>query len=287
MQEHFTNSKNTPQVISIAKPKPYKPSFNHPSTTPSFSPPANPSSTQAPEQSNFTLQDFLFIPKLLTLGRDVYSMASQGLGHGDMTRQVRDRFNAIHHHPNIALNVNVHLKEPSSLKQQNCEPASFKTYQFLINVGNAQVKEKFQPHLDVNVESQMTSKENTDGRIDPPTPPKSEDAENAKNCNFANQHTACDAVYTFKTARIRKRKSCTCIKRKSLEELIRQERSFNKQIERVKYFWKGENVNHPFMFKKKQMDFYTETEEAMVSEFLDFSKTTIHAEDMQLSISNK
>lgn len=287
MQEHYSNSKTSPPVISIAKPKPYKQIFNHPSITPSFSPPANPSSTQAPEQSNFTLQDFLFIPKLLTLGRDVYSMARQGLGQSDVTRQVRDRFNVIHSHPNIALNVNVHIRDPPSLKQQDCGPAPMKTYQFLINVGNAQVKEKFQPHLDANVESQMMSKENTEGLINLPTPLKSEDAENDHKCNFANQHYACNTMCTFKSARIRKRKSCNCIKKKSLEELIRQERSFNKQIEKVRYFWRGENSNHPFMFKKKQIDFYSETEEAMVSEVLDFSKKAINAEDMHLSISNK
>lgn len=289
MQEPIVNAKNTTQVphmISLGKPKSYKPSFN-PSTTPSFNPPPNPSSAMSTEKSSFNLDDFLFIPKLLSLGKDVHTMASQGLSSNDVGRQVRDRFTAIYDHPNIALNVNVHVKNPA-FKQQNCNVAPVKTYQFLVNVGNAQVKEKFTPHLDNNIETHLLSKDkSTQVSANAPGPIKSFDLDDRTQCNFKSNNFDNFTLQTIKSPRIRKRKNCHCKKRRSLDDLIREERSFNKQIEKVKYFWKGANSNHPFMFKKKLIDFYTESEEPIMSEVVDFSKKAINAEDMHMSVSDK
>lgn len=286
MQQHRPNLNHQPQVLTIGKPTPYNNSFNPSLQNSSFNQPANTRSTHTIEQSNFTLQDFLFIPKLLNLGRDVHTMTSQGLCDGDVDQQVSDRFTAIHNHPNIALNVNVHVLKASD-RQSNCNVPPAKSYQFLVNVGNVQVKEKFKPHLDTNIESKSMSNEKVVGEDSGLSPAKSQDLASPGKCNFKSNKFVTDTACTLPNIRIKKRKTCNCIKRRPLEELMRQERSFNKQVERIRHFWKGENCNHPFMFKKKLMDYYNETDEAIISEVLDFSKKAINAEDLQISISDK
>lgn len=286
MQNSIPKLKLAPQVLTIGKPNRHKPSFNHPTKPPSFNlPAADPNPPPSAEQSNFKLQDFAFIPKLLSLGQDVYSMTSQGLSTSDVSRRVKDRFSEIYEHPSIALNVNVHVKTASN-EQSSCNVPPAKTYQFRINVGNVQAKEKLIPHLGTNAESNIWSKDMIVG-AGSPSLARSPDISNRVNCNFGDDKHVQNTTGLYKASRIRKRKACNCIKRRSLEDLMRQERSFNKQIERVRYFWTGTHNNHPFMFKKKVMEYYIESEEPAVSEVLDFSKKAINAEDMQLSISNK
>lgn len=285
MQQHSPNSNIQPKVLTIGKPYPIKQSFNT-SSQPSFDAPASPHSPASKETANFTLQDFLFIPKLLTLGQDVYSMASKGLHSSDINQQVQDRFTTIHDNPQIALNLNVHIMKALN-ETSSCNAAGPKTYQFLVNVGSPRVKEKFKLHLDTNAESHSISKEQALGTGGLPSPVKSQQLQSQGNCNFKSGKCLSSMACMPLTSRIKKRRLCNCAKRKPLEELMRQERSFNRQVERIQHFWKGGNTNHPFMFKKKLMDYYTETEEAIVSEVQDFSKKAINAEDMQLSISNK
>mgnify|MGYP006978832851 CR=1 FL=1 len=287
MQDHLPHLKVVPQVLTIGKPNHYKPSFNS-SNKPSFNPPANTPSPPSTETSNFSLQDFLFIPKLLNLGRDVHAMASQGMCSGDVTARVKERFTALYDNPSIALNVNVHVRDASANKPSCNVAAPAKTYQFLINVGNVQARDTLKPHLDTNIESHSLSNEKAGLRGgQSPSPARSPELGSPTKCNFSADKDQKANSCASKAARIRKRKTCNCVKRRSLEELIRQERSFNKQIEKVRCFWKGGNSNHPFMFRKKLMDYYTETEEAAISEVLDFSKKAINAEDMHLSISDK
>ena len=287
MQNNLPHLRVKPQVLTIGKPNFYNSSFNS-SNKPSFTTRANIPSPTSTEPSSFTAQDFLFIPKLLSLGRDVHAMASQGMCAGDVTAQVKERFTALYDHPNIALNVNVHVSG-TSVHQPSCNVvAPAKTYQFLINVGNVQAKETLKPHLDTNIESHSLSNEKM--RVEDEQSPShtgSQDIGSPTKCNFSTEKCNKSSDCVSKTARIKKRKTCNCVKRRSLEELIRQERSFNKQIEKVKCFWTGANSNHPFMFKKKLMDYYTEKEEPVISEVLDFSKKAINAEDMQLSMSDK
>lgn len=287
MQDNLPHSRVSPQVLTIGKPNPYNTSFNS-SKQPSFNNQPNIPSPISTENSSFTPHDFLFIPKLLSLGRDVHAMASQGMCSGDVTARVRERFTALYDHPNIALNVNVHVSGMSA-RQSTCNVvAPAKTYQFLINVGNVQAKDTLKPHLDTNIESHLLSNEKL-CEEDALSPPRagSQVIGSPTKCNLSTDKCYKSKECVSKNARIKKRKTCNCVKRRSLEELIRQERSFNKQIERVKCFWTGANINHPFMFKKKLMDYYTEREEPLISEVLDFSKKAINAEDMQLSISDK
>ena len=112
MQDNLPRLRVVPKVLTIGKPNPIKSSFNS-SKQPSFNTPANNPSPTSTEHSSFSAQDFLFIPKLLNLGRDVHAMASQGMCSGDVTARIRERFSALYNHPNIALNVNVHLSGSS------------------------------------------------------------------------------------------------------------------------------------------------------------------------------
>lgn len=75
-------------------------------------------------------------------------------------------------------------------------------------------------------------------------------------------------------------KKCNCAKNNAYEDQFIFDAFYDQQLLKIKFFWRGTNLNYPFTFKKKVMRYYVDTEELSVNEIIDYSKKLIQADEM-------
>lgn len=221
--------------------------------------------------------DSLAVPKLTGLGQEVLSLVKQHFTSNEINDTVKERITPALGNPRVYLNINIHVNNASTqplangIEQNHSGLISRNQENVPINNG---LKLQFTPQATQNsVVNPVPKKVQLPQAI-----PKPSKASNTK-YNHINDNLNKNAHFINQNHRIKKKKSCNCTKKRSLENLIKHERLFNKQAEKTKYFWRGTNLNHPFIFKKKIVKYYSETQEAMVTETIDFSKKTIQADD--------
>lgn len=234
------------------------------------------------DQSAFVMQDFLFIPKLIGLSQDVYTMINKGVSSTEVNSYVKSRFLNIQDNPKVSINVNVAVLDASG-KKPPYKIVSSENFQFLSNFEKCPLNGNAKPQLEPIIEPHFFGNKVAKRANNMPTPIKSLDNQKA-NYNSSILKNGFQTFQTYQSTKIKKRMHCGCTKKRSLEDLMREERLFNKQAEKVKYFWRSTNINYPFTFKKKMIDYYSETNEAMISEVVDFSKKTINADDLHESL---
>lgn len=239
--------------------------------TPEVSPPSN------GETIGFTMQDFFFLPKLVHLSNNVASMVNQGASSNELNNMVKDSFQTMHNDPRIVINLNVYVNcdntkpHPENFPKPNTSNLSA-TQSVVVGTETreqpSRVESHSNEHHNSNTQS-LNSKSNP--LLNKPLTPKN-------NLIYKSQPHPQPGI----SKRIAKREQCNCTRRRPLDELIRQERLFAKQAEKLKYFWRGTNPNHPFVYKKKMMMVYEKTKEAVVKEVIDLSKKMINAEDSDM-----
>ena len=89
-----------------------------------------------------------------------------------------------------------------------------------------------------------------------------------------------------KTIPLRKRQSieesCKCTKKRTMEVSIENDPLFEQQLIKMKYYWRGTNPSYPFVFKRRVMKYYVDTDEISVDDVLDYSRRVILTDDMFL-----
>ena len=73
--------------------------------------------------------------------------------------------------------------------------------------------------------------------------------------------------------------NCKCSKKHAFEDQFVFDTLYDQQLLKIKFFWRGTNPNYPFVFKKKMMKYYVDTDEVSVNEVIDYSKKIIHNEE--------
>ena len=221
------------------------------------------------------LVDLDFVPKLVNMGKEISLMAKMGLNAQELNRIAKHRFSSLSNEPGVFINVNIHLNDVSSENKKD----TVRIPEDIPLSSNKRIE-----NLNINNKSSADPLVNTHTKItDFPRPIRNTQKVLIPDKDFAKSHI--DKAETNQPGqpilnKIRKKKLCKCSKKKSLEELIRKERLFNKQTEKVKYFWRGTNNSQPFTFKKKIMDYYEETNEVLIKEIIDFSKKFITADEL-------
>lgn len=230
------------------------------------------------DASSLHMQDFLFLPKLVSLSQNVSSMVNQGVSSHDLNKMVKDRFLSAYNDPRIVINLNVYINDAIS-RQPTENVDEINTSHFSQNLKKGKASDIKIPQFGLKPNPNLLF-------CDIPKP-ISPSQEKEDSCYNSPNYKSCPPIYNNSIKKIKKKKLCNCIKKRSLEDLIRQERLFHKQVEKIKYFWRGTNSNHPFVFKKKMLDHYAETDETMINEVVDFSKKMITADDILIQANGK
>lgn len=74
-------------------------------------------------------------------------------------------------------------------------------------------------------------------------------------------------------------KNCNCKTNHNCEDQSVFNTLYDQQLLKIKFFWRRTNPNYPFVFKKKVLKYYVDTDEISVSEVVDYSKKIIQADD--------
>ena len=229
------------------------------------------------------LNDFNFLPKLVHMSKDVSDMVNQGVKVNEIGDLLKDRLRSSVDDPRVIVNINIFVGDKpcedstsdykgndSPLFSRDLDNNKFETHK----KSESELKTP-DPNASVNTiplkiqlpKSIRTLKQETVTLKTPDPNPQLFSTPEPKQQFLPLIH------------KIKKKRLCNCIKKKSLEDLIKHERLFNKQVDKLKYFWRGTNNNHLFTFKRKMMEYYEETDEVVVNEIVDFSKKAITAED--------
>lgn len=222
------------------------------------------------------IPDMFFLPKLISLSQDVSSMVNQYSNAKELNDAVKERLAMTMDDPRVYINVNIYVNNAQI--QTSCSSNEDNKSTIGSKIDTSPLEEAPKLILTPDKKSPLQIRD-LPNKLQLPQA-ISLTIKDQTVCRQSQEDATPAIVLKPISNKIKKRKSCNCVKKRSLEDLIRQERLFNKQVEKTKYFWRGTNLNHPFTFKKKMMDYYTETDEVMITEEVDFSKKAITADDL-------
>lgn len=79
------------------------------------------------------------------------------------------------------------------------------------------------------------------------------------------------------------RKKCKCSRKLTIEEQQRYCKLINKRIHKIQNFWTRKSKSYPFSFRKKIINYYTDTNEISIKEVLDFSHKLLDIKDSEVN----
>lgn len=234
-----------------------------------------------PSDEHFLVEpvgDFLSITKMIGIAYQVASLAKKGVSTQDLNLMFREKYCSAQPGSKVAINISISVSDSVANKLYSMKNSIKHEGHFKINdVTDHNNKPIVHISSGIHIRKMPDTIINRDKMqiwSELPKPCREPHYEPS------NNNADIDHLQLPSLRKIAKRKQCVnCSKKKTLEELIRNERTINRQIEKMKHFWRGTHQRHPFIFKKKIMNFYQETNEVMISHITDYSKKMITAEE--------